>query len=250
MRHAKLDELELRNGRGPVFAALEFATPWSLFDCVQLLPGGVHHADCDRPCEQGYVVLEGAVELQAEGIRERLEGGPGVILGPTGRTHILVNPGQERLRLLHVRVEMESPSGDLPARVARVDPGMLSWRDAIHGGTGRMATRHIWNPGDFASAWTFMDHAVLGPDSSVGYHYHDALEECFVVLKGQGRMTIADRTFAVGPRAATWQGIREAHGLYNPGPDDLEFVRIAVACPGDAYTTIDLHDDLSGRHFP
>ena len=124
---------------------------------------------------------------------------------------------------------------------------LLTRRDAIHGGSGRIATRHVLRPEDFHSTWTFLDHAVLGAGGSVGYHYHDALEECFVVLRGRGLMTIDDETFEVSPGSVTWQGIGQAHGIYNPGPDELDFLRVAVAQPHEEYTTIDLHDDLAGR---
>ena len=61
-------------------------------------------------------------------------------------------------------------------------------------------------------------------------------------------MTIADETFAVKPGSVTWQGIGHGHGIYNPGPEKLEFVRIAVKQADEEYTTMhDLHDDLSAR---
>ena len=81
----------------------------------------------------------------------------------------------------------------------------------------------------------------------MGYHYHDGLEESFAVLDGEGLMTVDDETFAVGPGSMTWQGIGQGHGIYNPGPQNLEFIRIAVAQRNEEYTTIDLHDDLSSR---
>ena len=60
-------------------------------------------------------------------------------------------------------------------------------------------------------------------------------------------MTIGDQTFAVGPGSATWQEIGAGHGIYNPGPEELDFLRVAVALPDEAFTTVDLHDDLAGR---
>jgi len=253
MRHENIGTLQLRDGRAPVFAGLRFATPWSLFDCVELVPGTPVEISGSGPCEQGYAVLEGQVELTAGSAENppRLSGctarTPGVILGPVGRAHSLMNLSRRPARVLHARVEMETPPADPCVRVADIDLKALTWRDAIHGGAGRIATRHIWGPDDFASSWTFLDHAVLGPESSVGYHYHDALEESFVILGGQGYMTIADRTVAVVPGSATFQAIGEGHGIYNPGPGELEFLRVAVALPGEPFTTIDLHDDLSGR---
>ena len=89
----------------------------------------------------------------------------------------------------------------------------------------------------FHSTWTFLDHAILSAGGSVGYHYHDALEECFVVLRGRGLMTIDDETFEVSPGSVTWQGIGQAHGIFNPGPDALDFLRVAVAHRDEPYTT-------------
>ena len=81
----------------------------------------------------------------------------------------------------------------------------------------------------------------------MGLHYHDALEECFLIRQGRGYMTIGDQTCEVGPNSATWQAIGQGHGIYNPGPDQLDFLRVAVALPDEQFTTVDLRDDLSGR---
>jgi mannose-6-phosphate isomerase-like protein (cupin superfamily) len=146
-----------------------------------------------------------------------------------------------------VRVALDDLPTDCTVRSGTFAASALTWRDAIHGGAGRIATRHVLRPEDFHSTWTFLDHAVLGPGGSVGYHYHDALEECFIVLHGKGLMTIDEQTFAIAEGSVTWQGIGQGHGIYNPGPEELGFLRVAVAQKNEEYTTIDLHDDLSGR---
>ena len=150
--------------------------------------------------------------------------------------------------MVHVRVGLEEKAdGEQPLRLAAVDRDALAWRAAIHGGAGRIATRHIWGADDFRSTWTFADHAILAPQSSVGYHLHEALEECFLVLRGGGYMTIEAQTFEVGPGSMTWQGIEQGHGIYNPRSGELEFLRLAVALPEREFTTVDLNDDLAGR---
>ena len=222
------------------------------------------------PCEQGYVFMAGPVELTVGQRRAESGEGAGFIVEPTGGDHELKNLTEQSVYVLHLRVAMDiepetqqrladqfcaamnadAETQDVLPKVGAFDEQVLKWRDAIHGGRGQIATRHVLSPDDFYSDWTFLDHAILDADSSVGYHYHDFLEESFVVLKGQGLMTIADETFAVGPGSVTWQGIGQGHGIYNLGPEKLEFVRIAVRL---AYTTIylhdtiDLHDDLSVR---
>jgi mannose-6-phosphate isomerase-like protein (cupin superfamily) len=254
MKHLLLDELDATASPVSALPGVDFCTPWQRFDYAVIQPGeSIDIIDAGECVEQGYLVLSGQVELAAQNSAEpraRLTGAngtaPAFIIGPLGLHHSLTNSGAAPAHVLHVSVAA-TPAVDRRIYVGYFDADLLKWRDAIHGGSGRIATRHVLRPEDFHSTWTFLDQAVLSAGGSVGYHYHDALEECFVITKGQGYMTIDDETFAVGPGSVTWQGIGQGHGIYNPGPGELDFLRVAVAQPDEEYTTIDLHDDLAGR---
>ena len=249
MKHVRLDELDQEGC--PVFAGLRPETPWLAFDYWVLAPEEPFPvASTGRACEQGYVFTGGPVELTVGQQRVESGAGPGLIVEPTGCDHVLKNLTDVSVNVLRVCVAMDADSETQQVVLPKggtFDEQALKWRDAIHGGCGQIATRHVLSPDDLYSDWTFLDHAILDAEGSVGYHYHDFLEESFVVLRGQGLMTIDDETFAVGPGSVTWQGIGQGHGIYNPGPEKLEFVRIAVKQADREYTTIDLHDDLSAR---
>ncbi len=60
-------------------------------------------------------------------------------------------------------------------------------------------------------------------------------------------MTLGDTTVEIGPGDVTLQQANVRHGLYNPFTADLDFVRVAVATPGQTFTTIDVADDLRAR---
>lgn len=247
MKHIQLVDLVPANASVSALPGVQFHTPWQRFDYAVLAPGEQRAVDATASRgEWGYLVLEGQVELAAgETVGRGVA--PGFVVGPLGAEHALSNVGDSEAHVLYVAVATDA-GGDAQRMSTGAFAGdLLTWRDAIHGGSGRIATRHVLRPEDFHSTWTFLDHAVLGAGGSVGYHYHDALEECFVVLRGRGLMTIDDETFEVSPGSVTWQGIGQAHGIYNPGPDELDFLRVAVAQPHEEYTTIDLHDDLAGR---
>ena len=249
MKHVRLNELDQEGG--PVFSGLQRQTRWSAFDYWVLAPEEPFPVEgTGKACEQGYVFTGGPVELTVR--QQQIASGaePGFIVEPTGCAHELKNLTNASVNVLSVRVAMDADpetQQGLQPKTGTFDEQALKWRDAIHGGCGQIATRHVLSPDDFGSDWTFLDHAILGARGSVGYHYHDFLEESFVVLRGQGLMTIADETFTVEPGSVTWQGIGQGHGIYNPGPEKLEFVRIAVKQADEEYTTIDLHDDLSAR---
>ena len=261
IRHVRLNELDQEGG--PVFKGLQRQTPWSAFDHWVLAPEESFPvpAATGIACEQGYVFMDGPVALIVG--QEQIESGegPGFIVEPTGGAHELKNLTKRSIQVLCVRVAMDvdaetqqrlvnrfweglgvkpNAAQGVPLLKGTFDEQALKWRDAIHGGCGKIATRHVIPPRNFYSDWTFLDHAILDEKGSLGYHHHDALEESFVVLKGQGSMKIDGETFKVGPGSVTWQGIGQKHRLCNLGPGKLEFVRIAVR---QAYTTIDVHDN-------
>lgn len=239
MRPIRLDEL----AAGPVLPPDVFSTPWQDLDLLRLDPDAELTAtDASQLC---WIVLEGTAALSDPAAAALKVRGPAAVVPAPGA--VLRNAAPTPLVLLAAAVDLQGTTAVARSRADAVDADRLVWRDAIHGGAGRIATRHIWGPDDFASAWTFIDHAVLAADSSVGLHYHDALEECFIVLAGEGLMTVDGVTFAVGPGDVTWQGIGRDHGIYNPGPRPLDFLRLAVSQPGETYTTIDRHDDLRRR---
>jgi len=245
-RPVHLGRLESTAAGTPVLAGTVFATGWRRLDYLVLAPGQALALRLREQVEEGYVVLGGTAALSAGGAQVAV-GGPAVLRCGAGREHGLANVGPQPLQLLHLQVALEQGAGGAPALLAEtVDRSRLEWRPAIHGGVGRVATRHLWDPEDPGSCWTFADHAVLDARSSVGYHRHGALEECFVVLAGRGYMTIDGETYAAGPGDVTWQGIGQAHGLYNASDRELEFLRLAVRQAGERVTTVDLHDDLAG----
>jgi mannose-6-phosphate isomerase-like protein (cupin superfamily) len=216
-------------------------TPWPQLERLDLSPGNEHVVEAVRGRETGYLVLSGDLRLAPAGLEVTA---PAALRCPVGAAHNL-RAGPEGARTIAIGVQSQASGGAFAAEPFARD--RLAWRDAIHGGGGRIATRHLWGPDDFGSSWTFVDHAILAQGSSLGCHYHDHMDEMFVVLSGRGWMTISNTTHEIGPGHVTFQAANEDHGLYNPYAEDLDFVRVAVATPGQTFTTIDLDDDLRAR---
>ena len=115
--------------------------------------------------------------------------------------------------MLCVEVATDAGGDAKGMREGVFDEGLLTWpmRFTVVAVASLRGT--CCAPEDFHSTWTFLDHAILSAGGSVGYHYHDALEECFVVLRGCGLMTIDDNTFEVS-RVSYLAG-------YRPGARDI-----------------------------
>jgi mannose-6-phosphate isomerase-like protein (cupin superfamily) len=253
MHHLHLSDINTGQGSvSQVLAAVEFKTPWDTLDHISLAPQSEHRWNTKESTqvEYGYLVLDGEVELSAGPHRWPVTGP--AVLRTLDPNHSLVNTGSRTAKLLALQVAMvegsESASSVQHTQVDTIDPERLQWRPAIHGGAGRIATRHIWGPGDFASTWTFLDQAILAPGSSVGYHYHDGMEESFIIVGGTGYVTIEGTSFEVTPGSVTFQGIGQPHGIFNPAEQELNFIRVAVAGRDGAFTTVDMHDDLTSRN--
>lgn len=229
----------------PLFPAGAFTTPWRALALLELEAGQRCSRRPGADQEVGYLVLRGEVS-HVSGAAAGTQVAPAVLLCGVGCAHELA-AGPRGTRLLQIEVACHQDRAPGRVAVAVLSAGSLRWREAIHGGGGRIATRHVWRPEDFASSWAFVDHAILSPGSSVGRHYHQHLDEAFVVLAGRGWMTIGDDTEQIGPGAVTLQAAGVGHGLFNPFPEDLGFARLAVAVPGQTFATVDLDDDLSTR---
>ena len=112
-----------------------------------------------------------------------------------------------------------------------------------HGGRGEIRFRRLWNHDRFVSGWGFVDHAVVDPGTSVGYHRHDTVQECYLILAGNGMMKVDDTVFAVAAGTAVPNRLGGAHGI---AADDetVEFINVALYTEG-RFDAADLGDDLS-----
>ena len=90
-------------------------------------------------------------------------------------------------------------------------------------------------------------HALLPPGTSVGYHRHETIEECYVIMEGSGRMTVDDETIEVIPGDVILNRLGGSHGIYNHARDELEFFAVAVCGEKGRFDSTELDDDLTQR---
>jgi mannose-6-phosphate isomerase-like protein (cupin superfamily) len=97
-----------------------------------------------------------------------------------------------------------------------------------HGGTGQIRTCRVEARGQVGLA-DFIDMTVLPAGTSIGLHTHDARdEEIYVVVSGQGLMTLDGECFPVGPGDVVVNRPGGTHGLENTGETDLFLVVVEI----------------------
>jgi mannose-6-phosphate isomerase-like protein (cupin superfamily) len=253
-------------GAGPIlFKSLwehdAFQTPWWFMHAAILLPGGgIGHHRHDN-CEEIFITVDNAAQFTHNGRTAAIAGGAAVPLRK-GESHAIYNHTDRETRWFNVNVadpgeaagatDFNDDRSDATLEstdrlpVGRIDRSLLVYKP-LHNGKGAVGIRKIWDHMDFRTNLGFLAHCLLPPGTSVGYHRHDTIEECYIVINGSGRITADGETREVFPFDAVLNRLGGAHGLYNHTGADLELLVLAVCMEKGTFDWTDLNDDLTGR---
>lgn len=256
----------VHGGAGPIlFKSLgersDFETPWCFMHAALLLPGGgIGHHRHDH-CEEIFVTIDNAAQFTHNGRTTAVTGGAAVPLRK-GESHAIYNHTDRETRWFNFNVT--DPGGVADATdfndtranaalestdripVGRFDRELLR-SERLYGGKGLVDARLIWGYTDFRTHFGYLGHALLAPDTSIGYHRHDTMEEVYVIMNGSGRVTVDDETHEVQAGDVVFNRLGGSHGIYNHTNELLELFAVAVCMDRGSVDGTDLNDDLSGR---
>ena len=80
--------------------------------------------------------------------------------------------------------------------------------------------------------------AKLPVGTSFRLHYHEDMEETFIVVCGTAQMRIADQTFELNKGDTAVVAPREIHEMHNIGDVDVEYVVIGVSTGENGRTIV------------
>jgi mannose-6-phosphate isomerase-like protein (cupin superfamily) len=109
-----------------------------------------------------------------------------------------------------------------------------------------MAFAGLLNRGAIGPHFNFLHRGQIPAGSSIGHHFHNTVEEMFVILNGEAQFTINGRTALVKGPAAVVCRMGSSHAILNTGSETLEWINFqagSIAGVGDAF---DLGDDRVG----
>jgi mannose-6-phosphate isomerase-like protein (cupin superfamily) len=90
-----------------------------------------------------------------------------------------------------------------------------------HGGAGLVSNACVFRSADFSSGLRFLVHSIIPPGCSVGLHQHGADEELYIVLSGEGLMTVDGAQTRVRAGDCILNPPFGSHGLLNDTSDPL-----------------------------
>jgi mannose-6-phosphate isomerase-like protein (cupin superfamily) len=93
---------------------------------------------------------------------------------------------------------------------------------SIHGGQGLGKNARVFEAADFDTPLRFINYVEMEPGSSIGLHRHGENEEVYVVLSGDGMMTVNDERRAVKAGDVILNKPGWQHGLENTSDQTLK----------------------------
>lgn len=216
-----------------------------------------------RTMEEMYMIFDGVAQYTVNDRTAVLPAGS-LVLCPAGSSHGIYNPGDKTLQWMNVgvgmakgkydnidygddltKVKIESPA---PFPWANLDRSLLYPVTGAHGGKGTLLFRRLWANDSFKTPWFFVDHCLLPPGTSIGYHQHGDIEEIYYIVSGKGLSTVNGVTWEVQAGDAIPCRLMDSHGIYNNSNENLEvLVNCVAADKGVNKKGQEWGDDLSKR---
>jgi mannose-6-phosphate isomerase-like protein (cupin superfamily) len=150
------------------------------------------------------------------------------------------------ITLTHVSAQSPAEPAALAQRIVHTDPAAYRPLSAVHGGAGSMSFTALLNRGALTPEFNFLHRGVIPAGSGIGHHFHNVVEEMFVILDGEAQFTIDGRTASVKGPAGVLCRTGHSHAIYNPGPAPVQWMNLNVSLVAGVYDNFDLGDTRVG----
>ena len=134
----------------------------------------------------------------------------------------------------------------LARRIVHTDPSSFRPSAAVHGGAGTMAFTALLNRGAVTPEFNFLHRGEIPPGAGIGHHFHNTVEEMFLILDGEAQFTIDGRTATVKGPAGVICRTGHSHAIYNSGSKPVQWMNLNVSLIGGVYDAFDLGDTRAG----
>ena len=132
------------------------------------------------------------------------------------------------------------------SRIVHTDPAAFRPSAAVHGGAGTMSFASLLNRGAVTPEFNFLHRGVIPPGAGIGHHFHNTVEEMFVILDGEAQFTIDGRTATVKGPAGVICRTGHSHAIYNAGTTPVQWMNLNVSLIAGVYDAFDLGDTRAG----
>jgi mannose-6-phosphate isomerase-like protein (cupin superfamily) len=144
------------------------------------------------------------------------------------------------------QVAPQAAQAGLSRRITHTDPSAFRPSPAVHGGAGTMAFTALLNRGAVTPEFNFLHRGEIPPGAGIGHHFHNTVEEMFIILDGEAQFTVDGRTALVKGPAGVICRTGHSHAIYNSGTKPVQWVNLNVSLNAGVYDNFDLGDTRAG----
>ena len=150
------------------------------------------------------------------------------------------------LAAVGVLVLAQAAPEPLARRIARTEPSKFDKARGAHGGAGEMRYMTLLDTHALATNFLFLHRGVIQPKGGIGHHFHNQMEEMFVIFDNEAEFTIDGRTSRLKGPVGVPCRMGHSHALYNPTEKPTQWMNIGVSSVKGKYDAFDLDDDRVG----
>jgi mannose-6-phosphate isomerase-like protein (cupin superfamily) len=136
-----------------------------------------------------------------------------------------------------------SASAPLAERIGRTDPSTYEEQHGPHEGTGTINYTSLLDGTAFSANLFFLHRGVLMPGGGIGHHFHNTVEEMYLIFDNEAEFTVDGRTSRLLGPAGVPCRLGHSHAIYNRSDRPTQWMNICVSTKKGTYDTFDLGDD-------
>jgi mannose-6-phosphate isomerase-like protein (cupin superfamily) len=230
-----------------------------------LPPGGGIGEHFHNYCEEMFVILDGEAEYSVDGRTSVLKG-PGGAPARLGHNHAITNQSGRPVQWMNINVgliphfydawnlddgRVGAPKDTIPQFIHMdLSKSLDKPYPNFDGGTGTVMYHRGLDPSVFYTAWSYVDHVLLPPGTTIGAISKADMAEVYYVMSGSGTATIGGESAQIKTGDAVPAALGESRAFAAAGSEPLEFMVIGIARDLKAKTAYLTSDENTRRTGP
>jgi mannose-6-phosphate isomerase-like protein (cupin superfamily) len=228
---------------GPLFGADALDTNLLFLHRGVIQPHSGIGAHFHNRCEEMFVILDGEAQFTIDGRTSLLKAGSGAP-ARLGHSHAIYNATDKPVQWMNINVGLTkvydtfnlgdsrvgAPLDPIPTFITmHLDRTLLKPVEKMNGGNGTVQYRRVLDPSIFYTTWSYVDHVMVPPGSSIGPDSTPDMSSFFYVLSGQGEVTVDGKTAPVREGDAVPVKLGQTKSFTNRSGAPLEMMIVGVA---------------------